>query len=987
MCERVLIRSARWWLDSGPSDTLRLLTPLRSSLLLLVICFTVIRASGGDFNWITYLYKDSKLSNFFYLTASDSDSLGNLYVVWDLALAGGGHFERVPLRGPQTVRTKSITKYRPDSTLEFVWEEGPSDFYLRIQEFSSISAEAVRWCGSSARYTETYPAYGTLDTATLKMTLYDYPANTNCGKLKVPNAAAIINASGLPGEIDPAALVQGPDGNVYASGFGGNQSVGGLSLRGTGGSYLAVLAPNGTVLRIVQIGTPGSSSVRAAPGPNGTLYLSGTGSGEIFIGSRKYLTPTNAIGYVMQLVMTNPPAAPEIVSVASQEVVEGQPLKVALDVYGEGPARFQWFFNDEVLSGRTNRAFTNLYTEAFDAGSYYARIVTPAGEFTSSPTRVSVKEANLITRHPSDQTVPPNGTAQFSVSARTGCNFQWYFEEELLEGERAPMLTVSDASVGNIGHYYCKVSRRERVETSRGGILDVYTRSANPTLETSYDLPSYFGYLSYDRENDTIYAMSSELDPATRQHSKTFLNRISATNTLLQVPVPGTNFFGFIIPDRMELLSLSLSFTHSLLGIPLYSETVIVDINSELTFQKTNVFVWNLATESVVPIGKSDFIATTYSAIKRVAKRGETVWEKSLTGNIWRISCDDEENTFITGRFSLSFNGLGAGVIPCANCGIVVKLDNKGMLLWAKDFRYASGQPVTRDQLTWSKPDAFGNLGLSVLAYGDTFFGGERVASAPDKGAVFFLKVDPDGNLMWAREIQGANLVSPSFETDGLGNTYVWGRATSRVQVGELSASPLSSGVNTVYATQIDRGGVPRWIRFFDEIPGDSWQQLFVRKDGRGFYFMDENTPIPETVRKYALSNGPPAITQGQFVLGQSGKSITMNCFADSPGTTGYAWFRDNNRIDGANEASLTLSSADAASGLYSAVVWNVNGRITNAVAYLTEPKVPTVKFKEMTPGKVTFVWAFAPGNIQLESTERLEAGFVKDPTVIRYQC
>src|SRR6516162_9143776 len=62
--------------------------------------------------------------------------------------------------------------------------------------------------------------------------------------------------------------------------------------------------------------------------------------------------------------------------------------------------------------------------------------------------------ANTAATGPSDQTVCPGQTAQFSVSATgTALTYQWYFGNSQLIGQTSNVLTLNGVTAANAGAY------------------------------------------------------------------------------------------------------------------------------------------------------------------------------------------------------------------------------------------------------------------------------------------------------------------------------------------------------------------------------------------------------------------------------------------------------------------------------------------------------------------------------------------------------
>lgn len=92
-----------------------------------------------------------------------------------------------------------------------------------------------------------------------------------------------------------------------------------------------------------------------------------------------------------QLLVVEEPAQPPIIDIQpeGQTVVVGE--SVELGVLASGPRlTFQWFFEDEVLSGETNATLSIEIVEASDAGTYRVKVSNRGGEVLSDPVELVV---------------------------------------------------------------------------------------------------------------------------------------------------------------------------------------------------------------------------------------------------------------------------------------------------------------------------------------------------------------------------------------------------------------------------------------------------------------------------------------------------------------------------------------------------------------------------------------------------------------------
>jgi hypothetical protein len=162
---------------------------------------------------------------------------------------------------------------------------------------------------------------------------------------------------------------------------------------------------------------------------------------------------------------------------------------------------------------------------------------------------------------------------------------------------------------------------------------------------------------------------------------------------------------------------------------------------------------------------------------------GNFVWAERFGGiNYdwgWGITLDNQENVISNGEYwgTIDFDA-GPGTHNLTASGFdnyILKTDSAGNFIWAVP---VGGQGVATD--------ANGNL------YTTGFFDG-TVDFDPGPGVynmtafAFYdlcvFKLDPNGNLVWAKQSQGANTGGTSIAVDYLGNSYIIGHFMSTTEI------------------------------------------------------------------------------------------------------------------------------------------------------------------------------------------------------------
>jgi len=179
----------------------------------------------------------------------------------------------------------------------------------------------------------------------------------------------------------------------------------------------------------------------------------------------------------------------------------------------------------------------------------------------------------------------------------------------------------------------------------------------------------------------------------------------------------------------------------------------------------------NFGTTSLTSAGGWDMFIVKYDTM------GNIIWGKSTLGignELGVISCDLLGNVYVIGRYDNS-NSITFGTITLTNVTqtdlFIVKYDASGNLLWAKDV--GSTGDVSACSI---KTDAFNNVYV-MGTYKATVTLGSTTLTNAGWFDIFIAKYDALGNAIWAKGIVTdlSNITDISSATDINGNLYVTG--------------------------------------------------------------------------------------------------------------------------------------------------------------------------------------------------------------------
>jgi hypothetical protein len=197
---------------------------------------------------------------------------------------------------------------------------------------------------------------------------------------------------------------------------------------------------------------------------------------------------------------------------------------------------------------------------------------------------------------------------------------------------------------------------------------------------------------------------------------------------------------------------------------------------------------------------------------------GNVLWANGEGGSAdaFSISTDKAGNAYVIGQFGTT---LTFGSINLTNTGnsdvFYVKYDPNGNVLWAKC-------------ATVSNPGgAYTGFGIQVGASNNVYLTGEFLDSIKFDShqlyskyqSVYTLKLDSDGNTIWARSAIVPNkpavngiISSNSVTTDAHDNVYIAGTFTDTLMFGSAIIAS-NAYLGDVFLAKYDSGGSPVWAK------------------------------------------------------------------------------------------------------------------------------------------------------------------------------
>lgn len=349
---------------------------------------------------------------------------------------------------------------------------------------------------------------------------------------------------------------------------------------------------------------------------------------------------------------------------------------------------------------------------------------------------------------------------------------------------------------------------------------------------------------------------------------------------------PGTASFNLISGGGSDIFVLKLStngnflWAKSMEGVGLhsnygYSITTDTSENVYITgvYSGTVDFNPGVATFNLISNGADDVF------VQKLDANGNFIWAKSMGG-----TGNDGGIPFITNTFgNLLIAGLfkntvdfdpGTATFNLTSNGtwdvFIQKLDTDGNFIWAKSIGSASHEAYCSIAL-----DGSGNIYVTGN-YSDTMDSdpGAATFNLISNGFydIFILKLDTDGNFIWAKSIGGMHPdLNPSITTDTSGNVFVIGNYMGTIDfdpnVGTFNLT--SQGYYDFFIEMLDSSGNFIWVKSIGSTNDDRGLSITTSITGNlyvtGHYF--ETVDFDAGVVAYNLtSNGGQDIFIQKFV-------------------------------------------------------------------------------------------------------------------------
>ena len=192
------------------------------------------------------------------------------------------------------------------------------------------------------------------------------------------------------------------------------------------------------------------------------------------------------------------------------------------------------------------------------------------------------------------------------------------------------------------------------------------------------------------------------------------------------------------------------------------------------------------------------------------------------------IDADVNGNQYVIGNFGDTIN-FGNTTLTNPGSGndiFVLKYNRSGEIVWAKKFGGTSSEFGSSLKL-----DANGNIHIVGHFYGVGIFGKDTLTSN-GKNDIFLAKLDPSGNVLWAKQA-GSTQLDYGFDLglDAAGHVYITGSFRDLIHFGGGNTL-FSTGNNDAFLAKYDSSGNFIWAKKAGGSSSDIGRLIAVDKAG-----------------------------------------------------------------------------------------------------------------------------------------------------------
>ena len=166
-------------------------------------------------------------------------------------------------------------------------------------------------------------------------------------------------------------------------------------------------------------------------------------------------------------------------------IINGQALRLEVEVTGEGPYTYQWYKDGNAIAGANTDIYQIPVSDLADAGLYQVQIANSFSTVESGfasviITNIEIPPAEIsISVQPQSTSTTENQAFTLSVTANSAeaLRYQWYKDNQVINGAVAASYTRPTSTKLDEGVYYVVVSNNQRSLKSHAAFVEVIQES------------------------------------------------------------------------------------------------------------------------------------------------------------------------------------------------------------------------------------------------------------------------------------------------------------------------------------------------------------------------------------------------------------------------------------------------------------------------------------------------------------------------------
>jgi hypothetical protein len=655
------------------------------------------------------------------------------------------------------------------------------------------------------------------------------------------------------------------------------------------------------------------------------------------------------------------------------EVTQGQSASFSVVATGTAPLSYQWNFNGSAMSDATDATLTLTSVQAAQAGNYTVVVSSAWGSVTSAVATLTVDVPPGITTQPQTETVIQSQNVFLSVVASGSgpLSYQWQATNSAsggftnlanggqISGANTNVLEISNVGSNNALLYRAIITSAYGSVTSSPAILEVVP----PVLvDVQFLGTSGTGWPGGSGSPQTGPAILGASGDTWNQEGLTYYIYPGASTDINATPLVNSSNVTSGLTLTVRSSSNSVFGGHQTNSTPTDPATTNLMSSGILQFVlSANVDVWTFTVGGLSGYAGDHFNLVVYAAAPSPRTQTISVTGGASGGNTGSALTTSSTDCKLSNGAGDAFQIFTNGTLNGSNLVFTV---NGGTAAVNTFSAYVNGfqLQIYNSPVITSQPASQTNVNGSTVQFSVGALGGPLGYQWQTNGGSGFVNVGNGGvfsgansNVLTITSAPGYSAVSYQvIVTNNVGS--VTSAPATLSLTPQISAQPASqsaiTGVNASFSVVAD-GSAPlsyQWYCQGAPLAGANNSTLSlssVETNNAGNYSVvvqNNYGSVTSTVATLTVYAPPGITTQPGKLEVTQGQNASFSVVTTGTAPLSYQWNFNGSAVSGANDATLTLSSVQAAqAGNYTVVVSNAWGSVTSAVATLTVDVPPGI--------------------------------------------